>query len=81
MAKGTLVHKTKEPPYRTTRCRATRGLTKWCFALCEPVGGYGLCGRMAPHAVTGRTQRAIARYLAEKAEREQDEQQAADQAS
>ena len=63
MAKGTLVHKTKRPAYRTTRCRATKGLTKWCFALCSPVNGRGPCGRPAAHALQGRTQRAIARYL------------------
>jgi len=81
MAKGTLVHKPKNPPYRTTRCRAVAGLTKWCYGLCEPDNGYGLCGRVAPHAVKGRTQKAIAKYLAEKAELEaaEDEDEPADQ--
>ena len=75
MAKGTLVSKTKAPRYRTVRCRATRGLTKWCYGLCQPVNGYGFCGRPAPHAQKGRTQRAIARFLEAKAadERENDE--------
>ncbi len=63
MAKGTLVHSPKNPTFRTRRCRATKGLTKWCFALCEHENGYGACGRPAPHAIQGRTQRAIARYL------------------
>ena len=66
MAKGTTVHRTKTPKYRTVRCRATKGLTKWCYGLCQPANGYGLCGRPAPHAVKGRTQRAIAKYLATK---------------
>ena len=66
MAKGTIVRTTKSPEFRTVRCKATKGLTKWCYAMCQPVNGYGLCGRPAAHAVTGRTQRAIAKYLATK---------------
>ncbi len=69
MAKGTLVHTPKNPTQITYRCRASKGLTKWCFALCTPVNGRGPCGRPAAHALQGRTQRAIARYLeAEEAE-------------
>jgi len=63
MAKGTLVHTSKNPSQRTFRCRATKGLTKWCFALCRPESGVGTCGRPAAHALQGRTQRAIAHYL------------------
>jgi len=68
MAKGKTVHKTKSPPYRTVRCRATKGLTKWCYGLCKPVDGWGFCGRPAPHAQKGRTQKAIAKHLAAKKE-------------
>jgi hypothetical protein len=39
--------------------------------LCEPVGGLGLCGRVAPHALRGRTQMAIARSNAEKKPRDE----------
>ncbi len=64
MAKGKLTHTDKNPSQRTVHCKATSGLTKWCFAMCKPVHGYGFCGRPAPHAIRGRTQKAIARYNA-----------------
>ena len=64
MAKGKLTRTEKNPAQRTMHCKATAGLTKWCFGMCEPVRGYGFCGRPAPHALRGRTQRAIARYNA-----------------
>ncbi len=64
MAKGTLTSKPKSPQSRTNRCRATKGLTKWCFGVCQPVRGIGFCGRAAPHALRGRTQQAIARQKA-----------------
>jgi hypothetical protein len=38
----------------------------WCRGLCTPVDGHGLCGRIAPHAMIGRTQAAIAAYKAER---------------
>jgi hypothetical protein len=38
--------------------------TGWCRALCTPVDGLGHCGRFAPHAMMGRTQRAIAAQMA-----------------
>jgi hypothetical protein len=38
-----------------------------CRGLCEPSpDGYGLCGRLAPHALMGRTQTAIAEHEAQK---------------
>ena len=67
MAKGKLTRTEKNPTQRTVHCRATSGLTKWCFGMCKPVQGYGFCGRPAPHALRGRTQRAIARYYAARA--------------
>jgi hypothetical protein len=36
----------------------------WCRGLCVPVAGMGACGRIAPHALVGRTQAAIAACLA-----------------
>jgi hypothetical protein len=44
------------PAMRVRRCRAGgRHQVGWCFGLCTPVNGYGLCGRQAPHALHGRT--------------------------
>jgi len=40
-----------------------------CRGFCEPSAeGEGLCGRLAPHALIGRTQAAIASYELAKAE-------------
>ena len=38
----------------------------WCRGLCTPVDGLGVCGRLAPHAMVGRTQAAIAAFKAGK---------------
>jgi hypothetical protein len=40
----------------------------WCRGLCKPIGSRGLCGRLAPHALQGRTQQAIAEYQARRPE-------------
>lgn len=45
-------------------CPLTKSRTNWCYALCTPVEGKGECGRVAPHALTGRTDGAIRRQLA-----------------
>ncbi len=37
----------------------TKSSSKWCYAMCEPVKGLGFCGRIAPHGLEKRTQRAI----------------------
>jgi hypothetical protein len=43
----------------------------WCRGLCRPLDGHGICGRLAPHAMLDRTQRAILRYkLAQEAARQ-----------
>ncbi|MFC1482375.1 hypothetical protein ACFL51_01065 [Myxococcota bacterium] len=47
-------------------CPYTLHFTRECWAFCKPCGGIGTCGRPAPHALRGRTQRAIARHKAEK---------------
>ncbi len=62
MSKPKLVSKTKTPPFRAVHCHMTRGATKWCYGLCKPKNGMGMCGRPAYWAYRGRTQRAIARY-------------------
>lgn len=43
-------------------CPMVRGKATWCRGLCQPQHGKGTCGRPAPHAMRGKTQRAIARY-------------------
>ena len=40
-------------------CPLTHNRSSWCNAFCVPKGIYGACGRIAPHALRGRTQRAI----------------------
>ena len=34
----------------------------WCRYLCDPIQGRGSCGRLAPHAMLGKTQKAILRH-------------------
>jgi hypothetical protein len=46
--------------YATLRCPLNGHQVCWCRGLCQPVGRTGLCGRLAPHAMIGRTQAAIA---------------------
>ena len=50
--------------YTVVRCPMAGHQVGWCRGLCEPVGERGLCGRVAPHSLQGRTQRAIADYQA-----------------
>ena len=54
----------KPPPYTVLHCRAGgRYQVGWCYMMCEPVDGRGLCGRQAPHAsVDTPTRRAIHTY-------------------
>jgi hypothetical protein len=54
------------PPYTVLHCRAGgRHQVGWCYMMCEPVDGRGLCGRQAPHAsVDTPTRRAIRAYKA-----------------
>ncbi len=49
------------------RCPHVRYQATWCRRLCKPIDGMGQCGRMAPHGMKDRIQRAIARQLAEEA--------------
>ena len=53
--------------YTTLGCPLTRNRTPWCYGLCRPDGGIGVCGRDAPHAIRGRTALAIAAHKAEQA--------------
>ena len=46
--------------YTYLGCPLTRNRSPWCFRLCTPDDeGHGQCGRVAPHALKGRTQVAI----------------------
>jgi hypothetical protein len=47
--------------HTTMHCVMARGQVGWCRGLCTPMDGLGPCGRVAPHALLGRTQSAIAR--------------------
>ena len=38
----------------------------WCRFICTPVNDRGACGRLAPHSIQGKTQSAIAAYIASK---------------
>lgn len=50
------------PEYRTLACPRYGHRITWCRQLCTPIAGKGDCGRLAPHAMLGRTQAAIAAY-------------------
>ena len=43
-------------------CPLTKNRTPWCFGLCHPEEGNGFCGRVASHALTGRTLDALQAY-------------------
>ena len=49
-------------PYTTIECPYNGHQVSFCRGLCEPIEGQGHCGRLAPHAMIGRTQAAIASY-------------------
>jgi hypothetical protein len=56
-------------PHRTMKfrgtwgCPLTKSRTNWCHRVCVPVNGLGVCGRIAPHTLRGRTDLAIERHL------------------
>jgi len=53
------------PTTRVRPCRAGgRHQVGWCFRMCTPVDGKGLCGRQAPHALQGRWRIAIMNEVA-----------------
>jgi len=52
----------RERPFSTLTCPLNGHQVSWCRELCEPVDERGQCGRLAPHAMLGRTQLAIATY-------------------
>ncbi|MFO7892316.1 MAG: hypothetical protein R6U63_01165 [Longimicrobiales bacterium] len=49
--------------YYWVGCPLTKNRAAWCFRLCDPdADGKGQCGRLAPHGLKSRTQRAIAEH-------------------
>ncbi len=50
--------------YTTIECPYNGHQVSFCRGLCEPIEDQGHCGRIAPHAMIGRTQAAIASYKA-----------------
>lgn len=47
-------------------CPRTKNRSNWCHAWCVPTqDGSGDCGRVAPHGLLGRTQRAILNHKLE----------------
>lgn len=50
------------PEYRTLACPRYGHRITWCRQICTPIAGKGDCGRLAPHAMIGKTQAAIAAY-------------------
>jgi len=41
--------------YITIQCPYNGHQVSFCRGLCEPIEGHGHCGRLAPHAMIGRT--------------------------
>lgn len=52
-------------PYSYLGCPETVSRVPWCYRICKPINGKGTCGRVAPHVLKGRIQRAIAAYVFE----------------
>jgi hypothetical protein len=50
------------PEYTVLGCPLTKSHALWCHGFCVPEDGIGLCGRVAPHSTTGRTQVALLKY-------------------
>jgi hypothetical protein len=50
------------PEYLTLACPRYGHRITWCRQICTPIGDRGDCGRLAPHAMVGKTQAAIAAY-------------------
>ena len=72
MATRRLVKRTRKqiPEYTVLGCPRTKSHSLWCHALCAPKDGIGECGRVAPHALMGRSAEAILKFKIEKAREE-----------
>jgi hypothetical protein len=57
------ISKGKLKEYSYLGCPLTRNRSPWCFRLCEPdKQNFGHCGRIAPHSLKSKIQRAIEKY-------------------
>jgi len=55
-----LVRVDRKTPRKDWGCPLTKSRSTWCHAHCVPsADGLGECGRLAAHAMLGRTQMAI----------------------
>ena len=64
--------RTRVPEYTVLGCPLTKSHSLWCHGLCVPKEGIGLCGRVAPHTVTGRTQMALLKHKIKQQEAQRD---------
>lgn len=53
--------RSRSPDYGGLGCPYTKCRSLRCRRLCVPGAGVGVCGRMAPHGLLGKTQEAILR--------------------
>lgn len=63
--KHRLLEKTARKPFvprHSSIVCTVSGVVSICRGLCEPIDGIGTCGRLAPHAMMGRTQKAIQQH-------------------
>jgi hypothetical protein len=62
--KSLIKKRTTKPfvPRHSSIVCSVSGVVSICRGLCEPIEGLGICGRLAPHAMIGRTQKAIQNY-------------------
>ncbi len=59
--------RTRVPEYTCLGCPMTKSHSLWCHRLCVPKDSIGMCGRVAPHAVVGRTAEAILKFKIDQA--------------
>lgn len=52
------------PLYTVATCPHNGHQVGMCRQVCTPIDGRGTCGRPAPHGLKGRTQLAIATWMA-----------------
>ncbi len=65
------MHERNLPLYTVLPCRAAgRHQVGWCFRMCKPVDGIGLCGRLAPHSIKGQAIQAMEQYYERQREKE-----------
>jgi hypothetical protein len=63
-----LNHRKNTAERKSWGCPRTKNRSSWCHSRCVPREGVGDCGRLAPHAMLGRTQLAILAVQAKQSE-------------